>query len=170
MNRIINYADLPHFQGTKVTITGLRATFFQETMDALKKYLKKLQEDLGDIAIPFPNEADPRGTLKQVMRPDLVHTEEDLVQYIRMLDQWRQEKKDRRHCGSANHTGSGMRGKECIQDETYTQLRAIVLLNSEYMQEALSTQSLDALLITKGGGTATKFSKWKLAYIHCTKV
>ncbi len=41
---------------------------------------------------------------------------------------------DRRHRGSANHTGGGTRGKECVQDEIYTQLRAIVLLNSEYTQ------------------------------------
>ncbi len=61
-------------------------------MECTNQYLKKLREDLGDIAIPFPNEADPRGTLKQLTRPDLVHTEEDSVQYIRMLDQWRQEK------------------------------------------------------------------------------
>ncbi|PBK82577.1 hypothetical protein ARMGADRAFT_1038486 [Armillaria gallica] len=100
MNGIINYVDLPHFQGTEREFCqgepeAWAPTTFKGTlvMEWTNQYLKKLQEDLGDIAIPFPNEADPRGTLKQVTRPNLVHTEEDSVQYIRMLDQWRQEKK-----------------------------------------------------------------------------
>ncbi len=54
-------------------------------LECTNRYLKKLREDLGDIAIPFPKEIDPRGALKQLTRPDLAHTEENSVQYIRCL-------------------------------------------------------------------------------------
>ncbi len=54
-------------------------------IECTNPYLKKLREDLGDIAIPFPKEIDPRGALKQLTRPDLAHTEKNSVQYIRCL-------------------------------------------------------------------------------------
>ncbi|PBK81580.1 hypothetical protein ARMGADRAFT_1091187 [Armillaria gallica] len=178
--------DKPTILSQKVTITGLGATFIQEATDALKEVNFTVEtelcqgeleawapmtfKDLGDIVIPFPKEIDPRGALKQLTRPDLAHTEENSVQYIRCLIDRDGKRKYMKAKLQVFRIGDIMevqmtlavvRGKKNAF-RTKPILRAIVLLNGEYTQEALRVQSSNAVLTTKGGASGTRFFKRKL--------
>ncbi|SJL16006.1 uncharacterized protein ARMOST_19520 [Armillaria ostoyae] len=142
-------------------------------MECTNRYLKQLREDLNNVAIPFPKEVDPRGALKQLTRPDLAHTEENSVQCIRCLIDGDGKRKYTKAKPQVFRIGdivevqmtlAVVRGeKNKVRMKPI--LRAIVLLNGDYTQEALRAQSANAVLMTKGGGMRTKSFKRKLAYI-----
>ncbi len=49
----------------------------------MNRYFRRISADEGDVAIPFFKEVDPKGILADMTHPDLVHTEENMVQYFR---------------------------------------------------------------------------------------
>ncbi len=54
-----------------------------DTLECTNRHFRRTSADEGDVAIPFPKEVDPKGTLADMTRPDLAHTEENMVQYFR---------------------------------------------------------------------------------------
>lgn len=54
-----------------------------EAMESTNRYFRRVREGDGEEALTFVREIDPKGVLQRLVRPDLVHTEENVVRYFR---------------------------------------------------------------------------------------
>ncbi len=54
-----------------------------EAMEGMNQYFKRVREGDGKEALTIAREIDPKGVLQRLVRPDLAHTEENIVCYFR---------------------------------------------------------------------------------------
>ncbi len=64
-------------QWTPLIVHGHKA------MEITNRYFRRVREGDGEEALTIPKEVDPNSVLQKLTRPDLAHTEENVVQYFR---------------------------------------------------------------------------------------
>ncbi|KAK0244860.1 hypothetical protein EDD85DRAFT_785224 [Armillaria nabsnona] len=130
-------------QWTPTSINGVKA------MEITNRYFRRTREGDSEEPLTISKDVDPKGVLQQLMRLDLVHTEENVVHYFRSTikeggkRKYQVAKPQLFWVGDiieAQITLAIVRGKKRTHRIKLI-LRAIVLLDAEYTQARSGRQS-----------------------------